>query len=394
MQLAKRAQAVQPSATLKSGQRAQELRDAGVDVINLSVGQPDFSTPVAVKEAAVTAIRANQVDGYTATAGVLPLRQAVADHLLATQKVTVSADQVVITTGAKMALYALFQVLLNLGDEVLLPAPYWVSYSEQVKLAGGLPIEVAPTATLKVTPAQLEQAVTPKTKAIVLNSPQNPSGLVYTKAELQAIGDWAVAHDLVIVADEIYGDLIYAGPNPSPSMLTLGAAVASHTVLINGVSKTYAMTGWRIGYAVGPLLIVNALKTVLSHMTGNAAAVSQAAALAALTDDQAPVATMRAAFQERLDTIYPLLTAIPGFKLTHKPQGAFYMFPDVSAAVKLKGLHSTDELVAAILDQAHVALVTGKAFGLPDHVRLSYAADLQSLETAMARLKAFMAPNA
>ncbi|WP_367377062.1 pyridoxal phosphate-dependent aminotransferase [Levilactobacillus cerevisiae] len=394
MQLAKRAQAVQPSATLKSGQRAQELRDAGVDVINLSVGQPDFPTPVAVKEAAVTAIRANQVDGYTATAGVLPLRQAVADHLLATQKVTVSADQVVITTGAKMALYALFQVLLNLGDEVLLPAPYWVSYSEQVKLAGGLPIEVAPTATLKVTPAQLEQAVTPKTKAIVLNSPQNPSGLVYTKAELQAIGDWAVAHDLVIVADEIYGDLIYAGPNPSPSMLTLGAAVASHTVLINGVSKTYAMTGWRIGYAVGPLLIVNALKTVLSHMTGNAAAVSQAAALAALTDDQAPVATMRAAFQERLDTIYPLLTAIPGFKLTHKPQGAFYMFPDVSAAVKLKGLHSTDELVAAILDQAHVALVTGKAFGLPDHVRLSYAADLQSLETAMARLKAFMAPNA
>jgi len=390
MQLAKRAQAVQPSATLKSGQRAQELRDAGVDVINLSVGQPDFPTPVAVKEAAVTAIRANQVDGYTATAGVLPLRQAVADHLLATQEVTVSADQVVITTGAKMALYALFQVLLNPGDEVLLPAPYWVSYSEQVKLAGGLPIEVAPTATLKVTPAQLEQAVTSKTKAIVLNSPQNPSGLVYTKAELQAIGDWAVAHDLVIVADEIYGDLIYAGPNPSPSMLTLGAAVASHTVLINGVSKTYAMTGWRIGYAVGPLLIVNALKTVLSHMTGNAAAVSQAAALAALTDDQAPVATMRAAFQERLDTIYPLLTAIPGFKLAHKPQGAFYMFPDVSAAVKLKGLQSTDELVAAILDQAHVALVTGKAFGLPDHVRLSYAADLQSLETAMARLKAFM----
>ena len=390
MQLANRAQAVQPSATLKTGQRAQELRDAGVDVINLSVGQPDFPTPQAIKDATITAIRANQVDGYTATAGVLPLRQAVADHLLATQHVTVTADQVVITTGAKMALYALFQILLNPGDDVLLPAPYWVSYSEQVKLAGGHPIEVAPTASLKVTPAQLEAAVTPATKAIVLNSPQNPSGLVYTKAELQAIGDWAVAHDLIIVADEIYGDLIYAGPNPSPSMLTLGAAVADHTVLVNGVSKTYAMTGWRIGYAVGPTWIIDALKTVLSHMTGNAAAVSQAAALAALTGDQAPVAEMRAAFQERLDTIYPLLTAIPGFKLDHKPQGAFYLFPDVSGAVQLKGLASTDELVAAILDQAHVALVTGKAFGLPSHVRLSYATDLQSLETAMARLKDFM----
>ncbi|WP_204120774.1 pyridoxal phosphate-dependent aminotransferase [Levilactobacillus sp. 244-2] len=390
MQLAKRAQAVQPSATLKTGQRAQELRDAGVDVINLSVGQPDFPTPQAIKDATITAIQANQVDGYTATAGVLPLRQAVADHLLATQHVTVTADQVVITTGAKMALYALFQVLLNPGDDVLLPAPYWVSYSEQVKLAGGHPIEVAPTASLKVTPAQLEAAVTPATKAIVLNSPQNPSGLVYTKAELQAIGDWAVAHDLIIVADEIYGDLIYAGPNPSPSMLTLGAAVAAHTVLVNGVSKTYAMTGWRIGYAVGPTWIIDALKTVLSHMTGNAAAVSQAAALAALTGDQAPVARMRAAFQDRLDTIYPLLTAIPGFKLDHKPQGAFYLFPDVSEAVQLKGLASTDDLVAAILDQAHVALVTGKAFGLPSHVRLSYATDLQSLETAMARLKDFM----
>ncbi|WP_395390435.1 MULTISPECIES: pyridoxal phosphate-dependent aminotransferase [Levilactobacillus] len=390
MQLAKRAQAVQPSATLKTGQRAQELRDAGVDVINLSVGQPDFPTPQAIKDATITAIQANQVDGYTATAGVLPLRQAVADHLLATQHVTVTADQVVITTGAKMALYALFQVLLNPGDDVLLPAPYWVSYSEQVKLAGGHPIEVAPTASLKVTPAQLEAAVTPATKAIVLNSPQNPSGLVYTKAELQAIGDWAVAHDLIIVADEIYGDLIYAGPNPSPSMLTLGAAVAAHTVLVNGVSKTYAMTGWRIGYAVGPTWIIDALKTVLSHMTGNAAAVSQAAALAALTGDQAPVARMRAAFQDRLDTIYPLLTAIPGFKLDHKPQGAFYLFPDVSEAVQLKGLASTDDLVAAILDQAHVALVTGKAFGLPSHVRLSYATDLQSLEPAMARLKDFM----
>lgn len=390
MQLAKRALAVQPSATLKTGQRAQELRDAGVDVINLSVGQPDFPTPTAIKDATVAAIRANQVDGYTATAGILPLRQAVADHLAATQHVSVTAEQVVVTTGAKLALYALCQVVLNPGDAVLLPAPYWVSYSEQVKLAGGVPIEVAPTASLKVTPAQLEAAVTPATKAIILNSPQNPSGLVYTPVELQAIGKWAVSHDLLIVADEIYGDLIYDGQRPATSMLTLGTAIADHTVLVNGVSKTYAMTGWRIGYAVGPQPIMAALTTVLSHMTGNAAAVSQAAALAALTGDQTPVEQMRAAFQQRLDTIYPLLTALPGFQLAHKPQGAFYLFPDVHEAMRLKGTTTTDDFVAAVLDQAHVAVVTGAAFGLPNHIRLSYATDLDSLKTAMARLQTFM----
>ncbi|MCH4123400.1 MAG: pyridoxal phosphate-dependent aminotransferase [Levilactobacillus sp.] len=390
MQLAKRALAVQPSATLKTGQRAQELRDAGVDVINLSVGQPDFPTPTAIKDATVAAIRANQVDGYTATAGILPLRQAVADHLKATQHVTVAPEQVVVTTGAKLALYALCQVVLDPGDAVLLPAPYWVSYSEQVKLAGGVPIEVAPTASLKVTPTQLEAAVTPATKAIILNSPQNPSGLVYTPAELRAIGEWAVSHDLLIVADEIYGDLIYDGQRPATSMLTLGDDIASHTVLVNGVSKTYAMTGWRIGYAVGPQALMTALTTVLSHVTGNAAAVSQAAALAALTGDQAPVEQMRAAFQTRLDTIYPLVTALPGFRLDHKPQGAFYLFPDVSGAMARKGLTTTADFVAAVLDQAHVAVVTGEAFGLPHHIRLSYATDLASLQEAMARLQTFM----
>jgi aspartate/methionine/tyrosine aminotransferase len=296
----------------------------------------------------------------------------------------------VVTTGAKLALYALCQVVLDPGDAVLLPAPYWVSYSEQVKLAGGVPIEVAPTASLKVTPTQLEAAVTPATKAIILNSPQNPSGLVYTPAELRAIGEWAVSHDLLIVADEIYGDLIYDGQRPATSMLTLGDDIASHTVLVNGVSKTYAMTGWRIGYAVGPQALMTALTTVLSHVTGNAAAVSQAAALAALTGDQAPVEQMRAAFQTRLDTIYPLVTALPGFRLDHKPQGAFYLFPDVSGAMARKGLTTTADFVAAVLDQAHVAVVTGEAFGLPHHIRLSYATDLASLQEAMARLQTFM----
>lgn len=390
MRLSQRAQQVAPSATFQTAQRAQELQAAGIDVLNLSVGQPDFTTPTAIKSATIAAIQANEVDGYTATAGILPLRQAIVDRLSQTQQVTVTPQQVVVTTGAKMALYALFQVLLDPGDAVLLPAPYWVSYSEQVKLAGGQPIEVDPTADLKVTPAQLEAAVTPKTKAIVLNSPQNPSGLVYTPAELTALGDWAVAHQLIIVADEIYGELVYDRPTPVPSMLSLGDKIAAHTVMINGVSKTYAMTGWRIGYAVGQPDIISAMTTVLSHMTGNAAAVSQAAALAALTGDQTPVAEMKAAFQQRLDRIYSLLAAVPGVKLNHKPQGAFYLFPDVSAAMAMKGITTTSDFVAAVLNEAHVALVTGSAFGLPGHVRLSYAADLATLLSAIERLTKFM----
>ncbi|WP_203641249.1 pyridoxal phosphate-dependent aminotransferase [Levilactobacillus andaensis] len=390
MQLSQRARAVRPSATLKTGQQAAQLRAQGVDVINLSVGQPDYPTPTAIREAAVTAIRANQVNSYTATAGTLELRQAIVQRLRATQGVTVTTDQVVVTTGAKMALYALFQILLDPGDEVLLPAPYWVSYAEQVKLAGGRPIEVAPTASLKVTPEQLADAVTPATKAIVLNSPQNPSGLVYTAAELRAIGEWAVAHDLIIIADEIYGELVYAGPVPVSSMLTLGDSIAAHTILVNGVSKTYAMTGWRIGYAVGPVDVMTALKNVLSHMTGNAAAVSQAAAVAALTGDQTPVTEMKDGFKQRLDVVYPLLAAIPGFKLNAKPQGAFYLFPDVTEAMAMKGYTTTAEFVTALLNEAHIAVVTGEAFGLPGHIRMSYATDLETLKVAMQRLKKFM----
>ncbi len=389
MQLSKRASAVSPSATLATGQRAQALQAQGIDVINLSVGQPDYATPQSIKDAAVTAIQANQVNGYTATEGVLPLRQAIAANLAALHGVQVDPSQVVVTTGAKMALYALFQVLLNPGDEVLLPAPYWVSYSEQVKLAGGQPVEVAPTASLKVTPDQLASALTPATKAIVLNSPQNPSGTTYTRPELQAIGEFAVAHDLIVVADEIYGELLYDQTTAAPTMLGISPAIDDHTVLINGVSKTYAMTGWRIGYAVANATITGALKTVLSHMTGNPAAVSQAAATAALTGSQESVVQMKAGFKHRRDVIYPQLAALPGFKLT-KPAGAFYFFPDVTGAMALKGVASTAEFVTQVLNEAHVATVTGEAFGLPGHIRLSYATNLDTLQTAVDRLKAFM----
>ncbi|WP_125572961.1 pyridoxal phosphate-dependent aminotransferase [Levilactobacillus huananensis] len=390
MRLSKRAQAVRPSATLATGQRARELQAAGVDVINLSVGQPDFPTPAPIKAQAVSAINAGRVDGYTDTAGILPLREAVSQQVQRLHGVDVSADQVVVTTGAKLALYALCQVLLDPGDEVLLPKPYWVSYAEQVGLAGGRPVTVDSNANLKVTPVQLAQAYTPRTRALILNSPQNPSGVVYTREELQAIGQWAVARDVLIIADDIYGELVYDGSAVAPSIVGITPAITAQTVLIGGVSKTYAMTGWRIGYAIGQPALIQAMKTVLSHMTGNAAAVSQVAAQAALTMDQASVASMRADFKRRRDAIYPLLTALPGFHLATKPQGAFYFFPDVTAAMAIKQVTTSSEFVAKVLEEAHVAVVAGEAFGMPGYIRLSYASSLPVLLTAMDRLKQFM----
>ncbi|KRN02229.1 aspartate tyrosine aromatic aminotransferase [Levilactobacillus senmaizukei DSM 21775 = NBRC 103853] len=391
MQISKRAQAVQPSATFATAQKADAMQATGVDVINLCIGQPDFPTPRNIKDATVDAIRADSVDGYTATPGIIPLRQAVIDHIVAPQGETgFTADQVVVTTGAKMAFYALFQAILDPGDDVLIPAPYWVSYGEQVRLAGGQPIEIAPTSTFKVTPDQLAAALTPQTRAVVLNSPQNPSGVVYTRAELKAIGEWAVAHDLLVIADEIYGELLYDGNTPAPSMLGIDPTITANVVVINGVSKTYAMTGWRIGFLIGQPAVVGAVNKVLSHMTGNTAAVSQAAALAALTGDQSAVTTMRAAFKERLDTIYPLLMAIPGFDLPLKPQGAFYLFPEVTQAMAQKHCATSAEFADLLLNEAHVAVVSGEAFGLANHIRLSYATDLATLKRAMQRINTFM----
>lgn len=390
--LSQRAQAIQPSATLETSTRVRQLKAQGVDIINLSIGQPDFPTPTAIRTAATVAIEENEVNGYTDTAGIPPLRQAVAD-LYQHQNVTVTADQVVVASGAKTALYALFQAIIDPGDEVLLPAPYWVSYQEQVRLANGHAVDVEPNADLKVTPTELEQVVTAKTKALVLNSPQNPSGVVYTPAELKAIGDWAVAHDLWIVSDEIYGHLVYDQPAPEPTMLTLGADVAAHTIVINGVSKTYAMTGWRIGYAVAPRNIAKAMTQLLAHMTGNPAAVSQVAALAALSGEQDSVVQMRNSFKDRRDRLYAELQKVPGFKLAYKPAGAFYLFPDVSEAMAMKHCATSQELVNEILDQAHVAVVAGEAFGLANHLRLSYATSQAELTKAVERLMTFMQSN-
>mgnify|MGYP005797710585 CR=1 FL=1 len=390
MKLSHRVLNITPPATLALSAKAKEMQAAGIDVLNLTIGEPDFNTPTHIRQATIKAIEAGQADSYTAATGILPLRQAVAEFTNHQHHTTFTAANVVVTTGGKFALYALSQALLEAGDEALIPVPGWVSYSEQVKLAGGQPVLVPPASgQLKVTPAELDAAWTPKSKVLILNSPTNPTGEVYTKAELQAIGDWAVAKDLLIIADDMYGALVYNG-TPFTSLLDLSPAIQAHTILVSGLSKAYAMTGWRVGYVVAGEELIKPLAAFIGQATSNLTAASQYAALAALTGDQACVEEMRVTYEERLNTIQPLVEAIPGFHLESQPAGAFYLFPNVARAVAATGFATTDAFVAALLTEAHVALVPGSAFGMDGHVRLSYGTDLATLKEAIRRIHEFV----
>ena len=294
------------------------------------------------------------------------------------------------TDGAKFALYALFQTILDPADEVIIPVPYWVSYGEQVKLAEGKPVFVKGEERngFKVTVSQLEQVRTAKTKAIIINSPSNPTGMIYEKNELQAIGEWAVKNDILIVADDIYGRLVYNGNEFTP-IATISEAIRQQTIIINGVSKTYAMTGWRIGYAVGNQEIINGMIAIASQSTSNPTAVSQYAAVEALTGTQDTVEEMRSAFEERLNIIYPLVSNLPGVTI-NKPQGAFYLFPNVKQTMAICGYENVTRWVEDLLEETGVALVTGEGFGAPENVRMSYAADLGTLEDAVRRIARFI----
>lgn len=390
MKLSHRVLNITPPATLALSAKAKEMQAAGIDVLNLTIGEPDFNTPTHIRQATIKAIEAGQADSYTAATGILPLRQAVAEFTNHQHHTTFTAANVVVTTGGKFALYALSQALLEAGDEVLIPVPGWVSYSEQVKLAGGQPVLVSPASgQLKVTPAELDAAWTPKSKVLILNSPTNPTGEVYTKAELQAIGDWAVAKDLMIIADDMYGALVYNGTQFT-SLLDLSPAIQAHTILVSGLSKAYAMTGWRVGYVVASEKLIKPLAAFIGQATSNLTAASQYAALAALTGDQACVEEMRVTYEERLNTIQPPVEAIPGFHLESQPAGAFYLFPNVAEAVAATGFATTDAFVAALLTGAHVALVPGSAFGMDGHVRLSYGTDLATLKEAIRRIHEFV----
>ncbi|WDF81515.1 pyridoxal phosphate-dependent aminotransferase [Lacticaseibacillus pabuli] len=389
MQISKRLAQVNPSATLAMSQKSAQMKAAGADVLDLSVGQPDFETPKNIEEAAIAAIKAGKTSFYTAATGLPELRQAIADQIKADTGYSYDTKQIVVTNGAKFALSSLFESILSDGDGVLLPQPGWVSYTEQVRIAGGEPQLVYPKSGLKVTIDDLDQVATDRTRAIVINSPSNPTGMIYSKQELTLIGNWAVRHNVLIISDEIYGKLVYNG-NTFTSMLTLDPSIAENTVLIGGVSKTYAMTGWRIGFAAAPKKVATAMATVISHMTGNPAAVSQYAAIEAYTGDQATVETMRSAFEKRLNTLYPLIKAIPGFELDEKPQGAFYLFPRVKDAVVALGYDTVDTFVAALLEETGVALVSGRAFGMPEHIRISYAKDMDTLLDAADRITKFV----
>ena len=376
--------------TLAAAAKAKALKAQGKDILSLTVGEPDFATPENIQEVAVQAIRNGKASYYTPSAGIPELRQAIVDYIKEYYGITYEPSQTIVTDGAKFALYALFQTILDPEDEVIIPVPYWVSYGEQVKLAEGRPVFVKGEENngFKITVSQLEASRTPKTKALIINSPSNPTGMIYDQKELQAIGEWAVKHDILIVADDIYGRLVYNGNEFTP-IATISEAIRKQTIIINGVSKTYAMTGWRIGYALGNQEIIDGMIAIASQSTSNSTAVSQYAAIEALTGEQDPVEEMRLAFEERLNILYPLVSNLPGVTL-NKPQGAFYLFPNVKETLAMCGYENVTKWVEDLLEETGVALVTGEGFGAPENVRLSYATDLGTLEEAVRRIAQFI----
>ncbi|MBO1115736.1 pyridoxal phosphate-dependent aminotransferase [Enterococcus hirae] len=390
MKLSKRVQQLEPSVTLAAAAKAKALKAQGKDILSLTVGEPDFATPENIQEVAVQAIRNGKASYYTPSAGIPELRQAIVDYIKEYYGITYEPSQTIVTDGAKFALYALFQTILDPEDEVIIPVPYWVSYGEQVKLAEGRPVFVKGEENngFKITVSQLEASRTPKTKALIINSPSNPTGMIYDQKELQAIGEWAVKHDILIVADDIYGRLVYNGNEFTP-IATISEAIRKQTIIINGVSKTYAMTGWRIGYALGNQEIIDGMIAIASQSTSNSTAVSQYAAIEALTGEQDPVEEMRLAFEERLNILYPLVSNLPGVTL-NKPQGAFYLFPNVIETLAMCGYENVTKWVEDLLEETGVALVTGEGFGAPENVRLSYATDLGTLEEAVRRIAQFI----
>ena len=395
MNLSKRVQSLTPSSTLAISAKAKELKDSGHDVIGLGVGEPDFNTPTYIIEAAKKAMDKG-LTKYTPSGGIPELKKAIIEKFKTDNHLTYEPNQIIVTTGAKYALYALFQVALNEGDEVIIPTPYWVSYPEHVKLAGGKPVYVEGLEEndFKITKDQLEKAITEKTKAIIINSPSNPTGMMYSKEELEQLGEVCLKHNILIISDEIYEKLIYSD-DKHISIAELSEPLKNQTVIINGVSKSHAMTGWRIGYAAGPAEIIKAMTNHASHATSNPTSIAQYAALEAYinqAENEKINEEMREVFSERLDKFYDLIRSIPGISCA-KPKGAFYIFPNVSEAVKMNGYNNADDWVTALLEEEKVALVPGSGFGAPNNVRLSYATSMDLLEEAAKRVKRFVINN-
>jgi aspartate aminotransferase len=389
VELANRVKALTPSTTLAITAKAKELKEQGEDVIGLGAGEPDFNTPQHILDAALQSMNEGHTK-YTPSAGLPALKKAIIKKFETDQELTYKLNEIIVGNGAKHVLYTLFQVLLNDGDEVIIPTPYWVSYPEQVKLAGGIPvyIEGLEQNQFKVTPDQLKRAITKNTKAVIINSPSNPTGVLYTADELFAIGKVCLEENILIVSDEIYEKLVY-GENKHISIAQLSPELKEQTIVINGVSKSHSMTGWRIGYAAGNKVIIEAMTNLASHSTSNPTTTAQYAAIAAYNGSQQPVEDMRQAFEERLSIIFDKLVAIPGITCV-KPQGAFYLYPNVKKAAELTGFHDVDAFVEALLVDAKVAVIPGSGFGTPDNIRLSYATSLELLEKAVERIHQFV----
>ncbi|BAY98650.1 class III aminotransferase [Tolypothrix tenuis PCC 7101] len=384
MKLAARVSQVTPSLTLAIAAKAKAMKAEGVDVCSFSAGEPDFDTPAHIKAAAAKALDEGKTK-YGPAAGEPKLREAIARKLKADNGLDYKAENVIVTNGGKHSLYNLIVALIDPGDEVIIPAPYWLSYPEMVTLVGGVPVIVTTDASTgyKITPEQLRKAITPKTKLFVLNSPSNPTGMVYTPAEIKALAEVVVDADIFVVSDEIYEKILYDGAEHI-SIGSLGKEIFARTLISNGFAKAYSMTGWRLGYLAGPVEIIKAASTIQGHSTSNVCTFAQYGAIAALESSQDCVEEMRQAFAKRRQVMLDRLNAIPGLSCP-KPDGAFYLFPDISKT-GLKSLEFCD----ALIEEHQVAVIPGIAFGADKNIRLSYATDMATIEKGMDRLEKFV----
>jgi aspartate aminotransferase len=389
-QLADRTKLVKPSVTLAIAAKAGKLRASGIDVINFSAGEPDFDTPEHIKAAAVEALHKGMTK-YTDVKGIEPLREAISEKYRREHDLNYRKEDILVSCGAKHSLYNILQAVVNPGDEVVIPAPYWVSYSDMALLAGGVPKLIASdeASGFRITPQQLEAALTPDTRVFFLNSPCNPTGATYSRDELLALGHVLSGHDCLIIADDIYEKIVYDCFEVR-NVVNLCPGLRERAVIVNGVSKTYAMTGWRIGYALGPSDVIAAAAKIQSQSTSNPTSIAQAAALEAVRGQQEEVAVMVREFQKRRDAIVEGLNAIEGFRC-RKPEGAFYVFPNIAALLGSTGLgkklNTPCDLTDYLLEEAKVAAVPGEDFGSPAHIRFSYATSLRDIETGCTRIR-------
>lgn len=393
-ELSKIASAVQASATMAMDALSKQMKADGYDILSFAAGEPDFDTPDHIKEEAIRAIHENDTR-YTPASGTLALKKAICERMKADCAVEYEPSQVVVASGAKHVIYLTLQTLLNPGDEVVLPTPGWVSYFEMIRMTGGVPVTVfaGEEEQFKLTPEKLEAAITPRTKAIIFNNPSNPSGMVYDREELRALADICVKHDIYIISDEIYYALTYDGASFT-CMAALGDEVKKHTILVNGVSKSYAMTGWRIGYALAEPEIAQVMSRYTSNSTGSPCTISQRAALAGLIAPQGEVEIMRQAFQARRDYIVDRVNSIQGIHCL-RPEGAFYILINVKdilgRTIGGASIGSAQEFATELLKQGLVATVPGEGFGAPGFIRWSYAASLENIQKGLDRLEQFLA---